>query len=237
MMSGTIESFHSAGRRAETAPGSGWSNKLREAADTLTWIAGLNLLWIGFTLAGLVVLGAGPASVAAATVARRRLRGETEPLVRAFSRAFLTEFIPANKLLFPFVAVDGLLIANWVYYSQQPGGFAVTITIATVIAMVLSLSFGAVVVSMRAHYELAGGPYRTAALFLVGNPGAVLLLAATAILIGAITAFVPGLLPFLSIGTWLTVSSALCLSFFTRNDELVAESRQHPDLSDAGARE
>jgi uncharacterized membrane protein YesL len=235
---GTDRSPHAqAARQREATPGTGWSSRLREAADTLTWVAGLNLLWIGFTLAGLVVLGAAPASTAAATVTRRRLRGDSEPLVRAFASAWRADFIPANRLLLPIVAIDALLVANWAYYSQQDGALTGLVSIASVVGMVLALAAGAVVVTMRAHYDLAGGPYRTAARWMALNPGSVLLLAVTATLVGAVTAFIPGLLPFLSIGVWLTVSTGLCLSFFAHNDQLVAASREHHDLSDAGARD
>ena len=211
LMANPIESIHSPRRDTTPAPGAGWSSRLREAADTVAWVAGLNLLWIAFTLAGLVVLGAAPASAAAATVARRRLRGESKPLVRAFASAWRAEFIPANRLLLPMVAVDGLLVANWVYYSQQEGALAGLVAIASVVGMVLALAAGAVLVTMRAHYDVAGGDYRTAAKWISLNPGSLLLLAVTATLIGAVTAFIPGLLPFLSIGAWLTVSTALCL--------------------------
>ena len=43
--------------------------------DTLLWIACLNLLWVGFTLLGLGVLGAGPATAAAQILVRRRAQG------------------------------------------------------------------------------------------------------------------------------------------------------------------
>ena len=56
----------------------------------LAWIwrlAGLNLLWIAVTAAGLGVLGAGPASYAMAKYLHRWFRhGETPPLVPTYLR-------------------------------------------------------------------------------------------------------------------------------------------------------
>ena len=50
-------------------------------------LAGLNMLWIAVTVAGLVVLGAGPASYAMAKYLHRWFRhGETPPLVPTFLR-------------------------------------------------------------------------------------------------------------------------------------------------------
>ena len=51
-----------------------WSIKLYDAADEVFWSAKLTLLWTIFTLVGGVVLGVGPATVAAYTLARRHAR-------------------------------------------------------------------------------------------------------------------------------------------------------------------
>ena len=63
------------GRRG---PG-GWALAAYHACDLVCWIATLNLLWIGFTLLGGGLLGAAPATVAAHTLARRRIRGRPSP--------------------------------------------------------------------------------------------------------------------------------------------------------------
>jgi uncharacterized membrane protein YesL len=75
------------------------------------------------------------------------------------------------------------------------------------------------VLTMDAHYEL--GRARCVRLsweFLIRFPGVPLLLIATTALVIAITAFVPGLLPVLSIGVWVHLCTAQCLSFYAAND-------------------
>ncbi|HWV50433.1 MAG TPA: DUF624 domain-containing protein, partial [Microbacterium sp.] len=54
----------------------GWALHVHAAFEWLWWVATVNLLWLVFTLAGGIVLGIAPASVAAAELTRRRLRGD-----------------------------------------------------------------------------------------------------------------------------------------------------------------
>ena len=56
--------------------------------DTLLWIACLNMLWIVFTLLGMGVLGAGPATAAAQILVRKRASGDQAPLLRSFAAEY-----------------------------------------------------------------------------------------------------------------------------------------------------
>ena len=82
-------------------PSSSWAIRLYEVADEVVWAARLNALWLLSTLAGLVVLGAGPATLAAYTLARRRARGESFQAVPAFLAAFRREFVRGTAVFTP----------------------------------------------------------------------------------------------------------------------------------------
>lgn len=205
--------------------GGAWAIRAYHACDLLCFVAALNLLWVGGTLLGGVLLGAAPATVAAHTLARRRLRGETVPAVREFWGVWRAEFRRANVLLLPAGLVGGLLWLNWLYFAEN-----VALGGPILLAAAFTLAWYAVLVPLYVHYDLPLGAYPgTASRFVLANPGPAALLLVLAVAVVAITAAVPGLLPFLAIGAWVHLDTALCLSFFHRNDERVTtEQRGSP---------
>jgi uncharacterized membrane protein YesL len=88
-------------------------NKLSMSGlDTLTeWItrfAYVNLLWIGFSLLGLVVFGISPATVAMFTIIRKWIMGDNDfPVFQTFWNSYKKEFLRGNRL--------GLVIALLAY--------------------------------------------------------------------------------------------------------------------------
>lgn len=185
--------------------------------DTLLHLAVLNLLVLTFTLAGAVVLGWAPAAAAATSCARDRVRGRAFPLVRTFAARWRAGFWHANLLAAPSAVALTLLTTSVLALRDRPGtGLLVAALVAAGAVCLLHLLL---VLSMDAHYDLRRRDcLRLAWAFLVRFPGAPLLLAATTALVAVVTALVPGLAPTLSVGVWLHLCTALCLSFFAAND-------------------
>jgi uncharacterized membrane protein YesL len=201
-----------------------WALAAYHACDLVCWIATLNLLWIGFTLLGGGLLGAAPATVAAHTLARRRIRGEAVPAVPEFWRVWRAEFVRANVLLLPAGVVGGLLWLNWLRFGAAADAAGTAVAGVVLLAAAITAAWYAVLVPLYVHYDLPLRAYAvTASRFVLANPGPAALLLVVAAGIASVTAAVPGLLPFLSVGVWVHLDTALCLSFFHRNDELVAE--------------
>lgn len=184
--------------------------------DAIAFVGMLNLLVITFSLAGGIVAGWAPALTAAASCSRTRLRGDTQSLLRAFATRWRRQFWHANLLAAPSAAA--LLCLGVSYYAlTAPGTGGLRFALAA--AAAVCLAHLVLVLTMDAHYELRRAQcIRLSWAFLIRFPGAPLLLIATTALIIAITAFVPGLLPVLSIGVWAHLCTALCLSFFAAND-------------------
>lgn len=195
--------------------------RLYDAVEALTWIAGLNLAIVVFTLMGAVAVGLAPALVAAATVSRARLRGDAQPLFRTFAGVWRRELRDANLLLAPF-AVAGLLLAvNLVAFGPEGGPLVVTIWVALAL-VALAATFA---LTMYVHYELPLRRYATTAVrYLLHDLPATALVAAATALAALITAFVPGLLAVLTVGGWIYAVCGICLSCYVRNDRLVAAS-------------
>jgi uncharacterized membrane protein YesL len=201
--------------RGPAAPGRDGSRTERwyGRLDAVAYVGALNLLVVAFTLAGGIVLGWAPALAAAAACSRTRLRGDTQQLLRAFASRWRRQFVHANLLAAP----SGLVLAvlGWNLAAAE----ATWLQVALVAAGALCLAHLFLAVTMDAHYELRRGRcLRLAWEFGLRFPGAPLLLIATTALVGAITVFVPGLAPVLSVGVWIHLCTALCFSFFAAND-------------------
>ncbi|NYE09399.1 putative membrane protein YesL [Bacillus niacini] len=76
--------------------------------EWITRFAYVNLLWIGFSLLGLVVFGISPATVAMFTIIRKWIMGDNEiPVFQTFWDSYKKEFLRGNRL--------GLIIALLAY--------------------------------------------------------------------------------------------------------------------------
>ena len=200
--------------------------------DTLLWIACLNLLWMLFTLLGLGVLGAGPATAAAQILVRRRSRGEAAPLLKSFTREYFANFARANALALPVMAVAIVLAMNWNYASRADGLMSELLAAGTSAAALFLAGVACYLFPMYARYELPLGLYLMTCSRLAVRQlaGTVILLFVSAAAIYA-SRTLPGLIPFFSIGAWLYVTGWLCDRIFTANDESVADMTVKQDAA------
>ena len=188
--------------------------------DTLAFLGLLNLLILAGTLAGGVVLGVAPALAAATVVSRTRLRGDTQRAARVFVRTWISDFGRANLLAAPGLLALALPGTSLLLLDGAPAALRVALAVVAGLGAVHLL----LALTMDAHYDLRRGDVaRLAWAFLLRAPGVPLLLAATTALVGVVTAFVPGLLPVVSIGAWAYLCTALCLSFYAANDRRLGD--------------
>jgi uncharacterized membrane protein YesL len=222
-------------RPGATRPGPAEASRLERWytwLDTVLYLAVLNVLVLAFTLAGAVVLGWAPAVSAAVTCSRHRIRGRSFPVVRTFAAAWRDGFLSGNLLAAPAAVTLALLATSALALRDRPGtGVLVGALVAAAAVCVAHLLL---VFAMDAHFELRRRDcLRLAWAFMVRFPGAPLLLVATTALATVVTALVPGLAPVISVGAWLHLCTALCLSFFAANDRhLDGEAADRPTTSD-----
>ncbi|MEH1126985.1 YesL family protein [Micromonospora sp. CPCC 206061] len=201
---------------AKTSPN--WAIKLYEAADEVAWAAKLNLLWILFTLMGGVLLGVGPATVAAYTLARRRAMGESFRSWPAFVSVYRREFTRGSVLVLPLVAAAALLVTNYFYFASLGSAGSIS-QVATVVALGILVVIAAYALPMSVHYDLRT-PHLLpkASLFALTRPAAsVLLLFVFTAVVYVATTF-PFLVLVLAIGGWIQLDTWLCLRFFAENE-------------------
>ncbi|GAA3604705.1 YesL family protein [Nonomuraea rosea] len=194
------------------------SIRIQAACSELIWAARLNLMWIVFTLAGGVILGLGPATVAAYTMARRHARNESFQAWTEFWTVYRREFVRASLLVLPAAVLATVLIGNYLYFSAL-GPDMGALRIATFVSLIALAGAGAYVGPLYVHYDLplrACWP-KAAQLALMRPASSVLLLLALSAIAFA-TSAAPLLAPLISIGAWIYLNTWLCLRFFEENE-------------------
>ncbi|MBT2678756.1 YesL family protein [Bacillus sp. ISL-35] len=131
------------------------ANRAFAAAEWITKFAYINLLWIGFSLAGLIVLGFFPATVAMFTIIRKWLKGETElPIFRTFWTTWKMEFFRSNGLGLLVAAVVGLIVFNLVFVEKSVTGFTSVIQIPIYLFMFAAGMTILYLFPVYVHFEL-----------------------------------------------------------------------------------
>ncbi|MFB4280138.1 YesL family protein [Nonomuraea sp. MTCD27] len=194
------------------------SIRIQAACSELIWAVRLNLIWLVFTLAGGVILGLGPATVAAYTLARRHARNETIQVWREFWLVYRREFVRASLLVLPAALVATVLVGNYLYFSAL-GPDMGALRIATFVALIALAGVGAYVGPLYAHYDLPLWAYwpKATQLALLRPASSVLLLLALSAIAFA-TSVAPILAPMISFGAWIYLNTWLCLRFFQENE-------------------
>ncbi|MFI7702720.1 YesL family protein [Nonomuraea sp. NPDC049480] len=194
------------------------SIRIQAACSELIWAVRLNLIWIVFTLAGGVILGLGPATVAAYTLARRHARSETFHAWSEFWTVYRREFVRASLLVLPMALAATVLIGNYLYFSAL-GPSAGALRIATLVALIALAGVGAYVGPLYVHYDLPLWAYvpKACQLALMRPASSVLLLLVLSAIAYA-TSAAPVLAALISIGAWIYLNTWLCLRFFEENE-------------------
>ena len=208
-------------------PGRGntWVIRLYEAADEVFWAARLNLLWLAFTLLGGVVLGAGPATVAAYTLARRHARGESFQAVPAFASVYRRQFVRGTTLLFSVLGVSACLVSDYLYFAAR-GPAAVLPRLATSVALAAVVVIVAYLLPMVVHFDLrAFACLPKASLFALTRPASSVLLLFAFLAVLKATATYPFLALVISVGGWIQLDTWLCLRFFAENEARLRAER------------
>jgi uncharacterized membrane protein YesL len=192
--------------------------RLYDAADEVVWAVKLHLLWMLFTLAGGVVLGVGPATVAAYTLSRRHIQGDSFPVWPAFAATYRREFGRGAILVLPLLGAAVLLVTNYFYFAAM-GSVATVPRLATVAALAVLVVVAAYLLPMAVHYDLRPHVYLTrASLFAISRPApSVLLLLVFAAIVYAVASY-PFLGLIIAAGGWIQLDTWLCLRFFAEND-------------------
>lgn len=181
--------------------------------EWITKFAYVNLLWIIFTLAGGVILGFYPATIAMFAMVRDWLRGKSDlPVLKTFWLYYKRDFLKSNKMglviniLFAFIIID-------IYYIQVNISEALSWTYIPLFAfMLFVVLFLFYIFPSFVHYDLkVVSLMKNALLIMIINPihsfFMIVCIVSAFFIIQAIPAlfFIFGAVTYAFITTWLSL--------------------------------
>ena len=194
----------------------GFMGKVYQGLDLFMKIAYVNLLWILFTVIGLVIFGVVPASVALLSVIRKWLMKDTDiAIFSTFFRVYKKEFIRSNIAGFFFMLIFIILYIHFSYSLLVGGLLQVILTIGFVINGMLALVTLIYFFPVYVHYDLTLVDYFKRS-FLVGmiNIHFILMILICLVVIYSFFIFSPGYVGlFLPILVGIPIMAVTLISF------------------------
>jgi len=174
--------------------------KLYTICEWIMKLAYINLLWIMFTVSGLILLGFMPATTALFTVVRKWFMKETEvPIWKTFFSVYKSEFIKSNSFGLVFLIAGIMLYVDYYLILNLEGIIRI---VATSILLLISCLYLITVLfffPVYVHYELKFSDYFKYSFFLGVLNIHILMLAILGLAADMFLLFyIPGLLPFFS---------------------------------------
>lgn len=210
----------------------------------ITRLAALNLLWIGFTLLGLVIGGVMPATAAVFAVLRRwALHEESVAMMKRFWRAYRAEFWRSNLLGYLLAAIGYLVYTDFAVARVQAGVVNLVLSIIFIVILICYLVALIYAFPLLVHLHLSIPGYLRWSLALgLGRPLlALLAIASSGLFLFVVSRWAILLLPFLGVSlpawimTWCTHRAMSHVPALTNavnqsqaGDENHAVGGQHP---------
>jgi len=191
----------------------GWKGKLYWFVEFVTMLAVLQLLWIGLTLLGLVVLGISPATVGLFVVMRKRLQGQDglRSLTSDYWTTYKAEFINSNKIGVILIGIGYFLVLNLRIVLTINGSFGLFMITLMVMISILYAVMVMNIFQVFAYYELPLLRYFSTSLLLsISFPIQVIGSVMGLYVFYRVFLIIPGLLPFFGISvsilflTWMS---------------------------------
>jgi len=130
-------------------------NRIYSATEWIAKFAYINLLWIGFSLVGLILLGFFPATISMFTVIRKWIMGDRDlPIFRTFWNTYKSEFLRSNGLGLIVSAVGGLIVLDLIYIKNIENGLMNSIQIPLYLFMFVVVMTTFYLFPVYVHYEL-----------------------------------------------------------------------------------
>lgn len=131
---------------------------MRAIYATLDWItklAYLNILWMFFTVLGLIVFGLFPATAATFAVVRRWVIGETDiPVFKTFWKVYKKEFFKSNLLGYILLVIGLILYIDIRIFNTSSNSFVNLLAIPAVGMMIILILTSLYVFPTFVHYEI-----------------------------------------------------------------------------------
>ncbi|GIN70669.1 hypothetical protein J14TS2_11440 [Bacillus sp. J14TS2] len=194
--------------------------KIHYICDWCMRLAYVNLLWILFTLIGLIILGIGPSTQAMFAVTRKWvMEGKEIPIFSTFWSSYRTEFIKSNMLFSILFVIGYVLFFDFRFLIHFEGWLYTVLTAGLASIMIIYLFTALFTYPMFAHYNIKIAQYlRYSFLIVISHPLQLLLLTIIIVPIVFIFLIFPGLLLFFSGSVISLVITHFAWSIFKKLD-------------------
>jgi uncharacterized membrane protein YesL len=134
---------------------SGFLGSLNKLLEWISRLAFLNLLWISFSLLGLIIFGFFPATVAMFAVARKWMLGNEEmSIFKTFWTAYKREFLKSNLLGVIIVAIGLILYIDFQFVQHAANSFASFLYVPFFIITLIFISMLFYIIPIFVHYDM-----------------------------------------------------------------------------------
>ncbi|MGP4078777.1 YesL family protein [Pseudalkalibacillus sp. R45] len=135
--------------------GTGFKGKLFVLFEWITRIAYVNVLWIGFSLLGVMLFGLFPATSAMFTVIRRWVRGEDDfSVFRLFWSTYKSDFGKSNAFGWIMAGLGIVLYLDYLFFSSSGSTLFFLLKSFTIMLLFVYVLILALIFPVFVHYKL-----------------------------------------------------------------------------------
>jgi uncharacterized membrane protein YesL len=134
---------------------SGFMESLNKLLEWISRLAFLNLLWISFSLLGLIFFGFFPATVAMFAVVRKWMLGNDEmSIFKTFWTAYKREFLKSNILGVIILAIGLILYIDFQFVLNATNSFVSILYVPFFIITFIFISMLFYIIPIFVHYDM-----------------------------------------------------------------------------------
>lgn len=134
---------------------SGFLGSFNKLLEWISRLAFLNLLWISFSLLGLIIFGFFPATVAMFSVARKWMLGNDEmSIFKTFWTTYKREFLKSNVLGVIIVAIGLILYIDFNFVQHAENSFATILYVPFFIITLIFISMLFYIIPIFVHFDM-----------------------------------------------------------------------------------
>jgi uncharacterized membrane protein YesL len=176
------------------------SSSMRGFYRISEWImnfAYLNLLWITFTLLGLILFGSFPATVSMFVIVRKWAQGNRDfPIFKSFWDSYKKEFLKSNLLGLILIIIGGILYTDFLFVKGHDGNLIQYTYYPLLIVIVIFILAMFYVFPIYVHFDTKLiHILKNSVLLMIMSPLITIMMVTFSIIFYYILRFIPGLTP------------------------------------------
>ncbi|MEQ6377895.1 YesL family protein [Bacillaceae bacterium S4-13-58] len=195
----------------------GFVGGLYRISEWIMRFAYLNLLWIFFTIVGIIIIGVAPATTAMFNVVRKWIRnGSDIPVFRTFWSAYRSEFIRANLFGLILFFLGYILYIDFIFITNLDGMLGLLLNVALLLVLMFYVIVILYIFPVFVHYQLKIFQYFKYAIVIgISFPLRTIMMAVSVFVIYQLSIHIQGLILFFSVSslsfviTWITYGAFL----------------------------